>query len=435
MSQRTFTLKYGKADVSFEVPARQLLCEVTGRNRPALENLRQTYLDALDHPVDSAPLRDMLTPGGTVAITVSDITRGWQKNADTLPFLLDYLNTAGVADDKITIIIAVGAYRRNTPAEFVELCGPEVCHRVRVVNHDAWDEKNMVSLGRTSRGTAVAVSRIAMEADTLILTGGVIYHYMVGYGGGRKSVMPGVCSNRTIQTCHLWSLEPERGSGRSKLAQSGLTEGNPAHEDMMECASLARPDFIVNVVPNLDGRLCAVFAGNWVSAWLKATRLVDQMYGVEIPGKADIVIATAGGYPKDINLYQTTKTMDNAVHAAAPGGISVILSECPDIREPLEYFKWFDHPTIEAHDHALRANYTIAGWCALITREYCRKSPTIMLTRPENAELARRAGLIPAATIDEALTTAFAMCAKKSPTITVMPQGANTLPRMQGRTT
>jgi nickel-dependent lactate racemase len=433
VAARTFNLTYGRSEVSFEIPARQLLCEVVGRNRPALANLKQAYLDALDHPVDSAPLREMVVPGGTVAITVSDITRGWQKNADTLPFLLDYLNEAGVSDDKITLVIAVGAHRRNTPAEFVELCGEEVCHRVRVVNHDAWDEANRVPLGRTSRGTPVEVSRIAMEADTLILTGGVIYHYMVGYGGGRKSLMPGVCSNRTIQACHLWSLEPQPGGGRSRLAQSGITEGNPAHEDMMECAALARPDFIVNVVPNLDGRLCAVFAGNWVSAWLKATRLVDEMYGVEIPEKADIVIATAGGYPKDINLYQTTKTMDNAVHAAAAGGISVILSECPDIREPIEYFKWFDHPSIESHDLALRSDYTIAGWCALITREYCRASPTIMLTRPENADLARRAGLIPAATIDEALKRAYAMSGRPHPTITVMPQGANTLPLTRGR--
>jgi nickel-dependent lactate racemase len=432
MTKRTLRLSYGKGGVSFDLPAAHLLCEVKGCNHPPLENLREAYLAALDHPVDSAPLREMVTPGGTVAITVSDITRGWQKNAETLPFLLDYLNAAGVDDEKITLIIAVGAHRQNTADEFAELCGPEVCHRVRVVNHDAWDERNMVPLGRTSRGTPVEVSRIGMEADTLILTGGVIYHYMVGYGGGRKSIMPGICSNRTIQTCHLWSMEPEPGGGRSRLSQSGITDGNPSHEDMMECASLAKPDFIVNVVPNLDGRLCAVFAGNWVSAWRRATRRVDEIYGAEIPDRADIVIASAGGYPKDINLYQTTKTMDNAVQAAKAGGISIILSECPDIREPMEYFQWFDHPTLEAHDHALRANYTIAGWCALITREYCRESPTIMLTRPENAELARKAGLIPAATMAGALQTAYDMCGRKNPSITVMPQGANTLPRMRG---
>lgn len=432
MKKRTFTLRYGKGNVTFEIPEQQVLYELLGCNRPPAEDLRAAYSTALDHPVDSAPLREMVRPGDTVAVTVSDITRGWQRNSETIPFLLDCLNQAGVPDGKVTIIIAVGAHRKNTPEEFVELCGPEVCHRVRVVNHDALDGTNAVFLGRTSRGTPVEASRIALEADKLILTGGVIYHYMVGYGGGRKSVMPGICSNTTIQACHLWSMEPELGAGRSKLAQSKMTDGNPAHEDMMECASLVKPDFIVNVVPNLDGQICGIFAGNWVSAWLRATQMVDAIYGVEIQEKADIVIATAGGYPKDINLYQTTKTMDNAVHAAKDGGVSVILSECPDISEPLEYFRWFDYPTIEEHDRALRAGYTIAGWCALITREYCRQSPTIMLTRTGNADLARRAGLIPAASIDEALKKAYELCGKKDPSVAVLPNGANTLPCLAG---
>jgi nickel-dependent lactate racemase len=425
---RKFSLKYGKGEVSFEIPADRLLYELAGRNRPAIGDLRAAYLRALDDPVDSAPLREVVRPGDRVVITVSDITRGWQKNADTLPLLLDYLNASGVNDEKVTVIIAVGAHRKNTPVEFVELCSRQVCHRVRVVNHDAWDRDNMVHVGRTRRGTPVEVNRLAVEADKLITTGGVVYHYMVGYGGGRKSIMPGICSNTTIQACHLFSLEPEIGAGRSRLAQSKMTDGNPAHEDMMECAALAKPDFMVNVVPNLDGEICGIFAGNWASAWRKATRLVDEMYGVAIGEKADIVIASAGGYPRDINLYQTTKTMDNAVQAVVPGGVSVILSECPDIREPMEYFKWFDHPTIEAHDRALRAKYTIAGWCALITREYCRTSPTVMLTRPENADLARRAGLVPAAGIAEALDAAYRLCGRQKPSITVMPQGANTLP-------
>jgi lactate racemase len=432
MSLRTFNLKYGKGSVSFQVPADRLLHELLGCNQPPVADLHAAYTHALDHPIDSAPLREVVRPGETVAITVSDITRGWQRNAETLPILLDGLNQAGVPDDKVTVIIAVGAHRKNTPAEFIELCGPQVCHRVRVVNHDAWDAANAVFLGRTSRNTPVEASHLALKADKLILTGGVIYHYMVGYGGGRKSVMPGICSNTTIQACHLWSMEPQAGAGRSRLAQSKMTDGNPAHEDMMECASLVRPDFIVNVVPNLEGDICGIFAGNWVSAWRRATRMVDAIYGVEIQEKADIVIATAGGYPKDINLYQTTKTMDNAVHAVKDGGVSVILSECPDIREPLEYFRWFDYPTIAEHDRALRNNYTIAGWCALITREYCRQSPTIMLTRPDNAELARRAGLIPAATIDEALKLAYGRCGKQAPSITVLPNGANTLPLMAG---
>ena len=428
MRKRKFRFKYGKGEVDFEIPENQMLYELVGTNRPPLSNLGEAYVLALDHPIDSAPLREIVKPGDNVVITVSDITRGWQKNAETLPFLLDYLNKAGVSEEDVTIIIAVGAHRQNTPEEFIELCGQEVCHRVRVVNHNAWDDDSTVYLGKTSRNTPVSINRLAVEADRLILTGGVIYHFMVGYGGGRKSIMPGICSNETIQRCHMWSLDQEVGGGRSHLAQSKLTEGNPSHEDMMECASLAKPDFIVNVVPNLDGDICGIFAGNWVSAWLKATRLVDEIFGVEIEAEADVVIATAGGYPKDINLYQTTKTMDNAARASKAGGVSVILSECPDITEPMEYFGWFDHPTFEDLERALRDNYTIAGWAALVTLEFCRKSPVVLLTRPENAELARKAGLHPAATIEEALKVAYDMCGKADPTITVMPQGANTLP-------
>lgn len=120
--------------------------------------------------------------------------------------------------------------------------------------------------------------------------------------------------------------------------------------------------------------------------------------------------------------------MDTAAHAARAGDVSVILSECPDIREPLEYFRWFDYPTIEEYDRALRADYTLAGWCVLITREYCRQSLPIMFTRPDNAPLARKAGLIPATTIDEAMKMAYDMCGKRDPSMTVMPNGANTLP-------
>ena len=428
MKKRKFKFKYGKGEVDFEIPENQLLYELVGRNRPRISNLGEAYLTALDHPIDSPPLRDIVKPGDSVVITVSDITRGWQKNYDSLPFLLDYLNKAGVSDENVTIIIAVGAHRQNTPEEFIELCGPKICHRVRVVNHNAWDDDNMVYLGKTSRDTPVSINRLAVEADKLILTGGVIYHYMVGYGGGRKSIMPGISSNETIQTCHMWSLEPGVGGGRSRLAESKLTHGNPSHEDMMECASLAKPDFIVNVVPNLDGDICGIFTGNWTSAWLEATRLVDEIFGVKIEADADIVVATAEGYPKDINLYQTTKTMDNAAHAVKAGGVSVILSECMDISEPKEYFGSFDKPTFEALDMALREDYTIAGWAALVTLEFCRKSSVVMLTRPENRDLARKAGLYPAATIDEALELAYDMCGKDDPKITVMPQGANTFP-------
>jgi nickel-dependent lactate racemase len=345
MKNKDFILKIGKGSTTFSIPEDQLLYELVGRNRKPPEDLAAAYRNALGHPIDSPPLNQIVKAGETVAITVSDITRGWQRNDLTLPILIDYLNDAGISDDDITVIIAVGAHRQNTTEEFVELCSEAVCHRVRVLNNNAWDTENMVYYGKTSRGTEVSLNRVVAEADRVILTGGVIYHYMVGYGGGRKSILPGVSSLKTIQQSHMWAMAATVGNGSNPLAANMKTAGNPAHEDMMEAAAFLKPDFIVNVVPNLDGDIAGIFAGNWISAWQAATRMVDDIFGVTIREQADIVIASAGGYPKDINLYQSQKTIDNAVYAMKPGGVVILLAECPDIKEPSEFFDWFNHPT------------------------------------------------------------------------------------------
>lgn len=433
MTEKHFTLRYGKGEVGFAIPEAQLLYELVGRDRKAPADLAAAYRHAMAHPIDSPPLKELVRSGATVAITVSDITRGWQRNDLTLPILIDGLNEAGVADDDITVIIAVGAHRQNTRDEFIELCSPQVCHRVRVVNHNAWETENMVHLGRTSRGTEVSVNRLVAEADRVILTGGVIYHYMVGYGGGRKSIMPGVSSLRTIQQSHMWAMQREVGAGSSPLAANKMTKGNPAHEDMMEVAAFVKPDFIVNVVPNLDGDIAGIFAGNWISAWLEATRMVDDIFGVEIHEQADIVIASAGGHPKDINLYQSQKTIDNAVYAMKPGGAAIILAECVDITDPREFFDWFSYPGYLEMEKAVRANFLISGWVAVRQLEYCRRGTMILLTRQENLELARRAGVVAVSTMDDALRLAYEHCGTDGPTITIMPQGANTFPMLVGK--
>ncbi len=291
---------------------------------------------------------------------MSDITRGWQRNDLLMPTLLDYLNDAGISDDDITIAIAVGAHRFNTPEEFVELCSEEVCHRVKVVNHDCYDYDKMDYYGKTSRGTEVWLNGLIRAHDRLITTGSVIHLYTVGYGGGRKSVMPGLSSLKTIQQCHLWALSPTIGGGTNPLTNNGLTIGNPAHDDMMEVAAFSPPDFIINTVPNFDGDVCAVFTGNWVSAWWDAVALAKDMYGVDIEEQADIVIATAGGYPKDINLYQSQKTIHNAVAAMKPGGAAVVMAECPLFDDPPELIDWFKHPTYLEMEKAVRANFLMS---------------------------------------------------------------------------
>jgi nickel-dependent lactate racemase len=428
MALRDFQLKYGKGMVSFKIPQEEILYELQGKNYPALANLQKAYRQALDHPIDSPPLREIVRPGEKIVVTISDITRGWQRNDQVLPVLIETLNEAGIPDANITILIVVGAHRLNTEGEFVELCGKEICHRIRVLNHDCWDTPNMVYLGKTSRGTEVSVNRLAVEADRLILTGGVIYHYMAGYGGGRKSVLPGLSSIKTIRQNHLWALGPTLGSGSNPRAESGRTRGNEVHEDMMEIAGFVKPDFIINTVPNLEGQIAGVFAGNWVSAWLDSVKLVNEIFGVEIEEEADIVIATAGGYPKDINLYQTGKTMDNAYYAMKKGGAAIILSECPDILEPREFSQWLEYPTTLDLEKALRANFTIAGWVALKEQECNDKGPFILVTKKENYELLKQTKFTVVDSIEAALRIAGEKCGSRNPKFTIMPQGANTFP-------
>lgn len=427
---KRISLPYGKGEVSFAIPENQFFCEVWGNECPGVKGLEQEYRHALEHPLDSPPLSQLIKPGETVVILVADITRTWQRNAETLPFLLEALNELGVPDHKITIIIAVGGHRANTEPEFREICGKATCQRIRVINHDASDEMNMVYLGRTSRGTEVSVNKIAMEADRLIMTGGVVYHIMVGYGGGRKMILPGISSIKTIRQSHLWSLGPNLGDGTNPIATSGITRGNPTHDDMMDVCSFVKPHFVVNIVPNMAGEIVGIFAGNWVSAWLEATRLVDCIFTAEIEDQADIVIGSAGGYPRDINLYQTVKLMANCYEASKESGVSILLSECQDISEPIEFFQWFDYPNLLEMERALRKEFTIAGWAAFRVIEFCRKK-MILLTRKDNAPFVEKTKLIPAYTIDEALTRAYDLCGKKDPRIMIMPQGATVLPRLK----
>ena len=430
MPHKKFSLKYGKKEVAFDIPEQALLYELTGWNRPACEKLPEAYRHALDHPIDSPPLREILKPNDKVVIIVSDITRAWQRNDLTLPILLDYLNQAGLADSQITIVIGVGAHRLNSEEEFAELCSEEVCKRVGIVNHDAYDSANMVELGTTSRGTQVAVNRMVAEADRVILTGGVIYHYMAGFGGGRKSILPGVSSLKTIQQNHLRCLTDKVGGGTNPSTASGITTGNSMHEDMIGTAAFVKPGFLVNVVPNIEGEITEIFAGNWVSAWQQACQMVERIFGVPIEAKADIVVASAGGYPKDINLYQSQKTIDNAVYAMQPGGVAVILAQCPLISDPPEFFDWFRYPDIPTLEAAARDNFLISSWLAIRQMEYKNQGTIILLTEKENMDMARRAHVEPVSTISAALELAYQKCDTPTPQITVMPQGANTSPIM-----
>ncbi|QDR82426.1 nickel-dependent lactate racemase [Sporomusa termitida] len=428
MAETVFEFGYGNSKLQVSLPAEKIINNVLGKPCPAIVDVPAAVRAALRNPIGTPPLKEVVKPGDKVAVVVSDITRAWVNFDQFLPVLLDELNDAGVPDQNIFIIIAPGAHRLNTQAEFVVLCGEKVCHRVAVYNHDCHKQEELVYTGKTKGGVDCYINKRVAGADKMILTGGIVHHLMAGFGGGRKAILPGISGFKTIQGNHLFCMNKEVGKGLNPNCIAGKLEENEMNEDMIEQAALARPDFLLNAVFTPENKFARFVAGHWYEAWLAGTKMVDEIYGIPITAQADLVVSSAGGFPKDINLYQGVKTIDNAYMAAKPGGVVICCLELPDITEPAEFSDWFKYPTMLEHEMALRANFTIPGFLAYRLLDIARQLSLIIVTRQENAGFISKAGMIPATTVAEALALAKEKLGRDDYTITVMAAAANTVP-------
>ena len=432
MSEKVFKFGFGGDTVTVALPAAQVIHEIEGRPAQPIEDVTAAINDALRRPIGAPPLRQIVKPGETVAIVASDITRSWARADIFLPVLLDELNEAGIPDKDIFLVVALGAHRPHTAAENEAVYGSEVCKRVRIFQHDAGNQAELVYCGVTSRGVETWINKKVKEADRVIITGGIVYHLMAGFGAGRKAIMPGVSGYDTIQANHRFCLSPVVGGGINPHCMSGRTAGNEMHEDQMEITALVEPDFLLNVVFTPEGRFAGIFAGHWQTAWEAGCNMVEQIYGIPITAQADLVIASAGGFPKDINLYQGAKSIDNAYLATRPGGVAICFLECRDIAEPAEFSEWFRYDSALDMELALRAGFTVPGFIALRCSGIAADISLIIVTKPENADFIRKTGMIPACSAEEALRIAKEKIGWNDFTITVMPHAANTVPLLSG---
>ena len=322
--------------------------------------------EALAAPIGSRRLREIVQPGESVAIIVNDITRLTRTDLMLEP-LFEELAQAGVADDDVFIMFALGIHRRQTEAERRQIVGDAIYNRVRTYDHDCRDAAGLVHIGRTSFGNEVWINRRVWEADRIILTGEIIYHLIAGYSGGRKSLVPGVAGFETTTFNHRMIFHP--GS------RSGLLDGNPAHEDLLQACRLGRPDFLLNVVLRPDGALARAVAGHYDEAHRAGCRAVDEILSIDINEPYDLLIASAGGHPVDIDLRQAHKGLENACLALKPGGSIVFFAECPDgagIRSFEDYINRYDDD--RAMRAALEREFVVGGhkayWVARLGRLY-----------------------------------------------------------------
>ena len=385
---------------------------------------------ALDHPVDSAPLKELVKAGDKVSILISDVTPRWQSPETYIPVLIAELESAGIRDEDMLIISATGTHRRQTPEEHMGLVTKEVYERIELVDHVCTDEENLSYVGTTSRGTPVWLDKRALACDKIILTGGVVYHFMAGFGGGRKSILPGIAGRETIMKNHNLALNPGLGNGSNPQVRSAnMNATNPVHADMMEACSMVSPTFLVNVVVNDDQQVIAAFAGNWITAHRAACDLVDRMYGVPAKEKTPLVIASAGGFPKDLNFYQTIKTLSNALEVVEEGGTIILVTRSQegfgngDTQRQIAVFA-----TMVEREKDLRENFSIGAFIGYLFAESAEKYHMIVVTGMEQADFGT-SKIHVVKTLDQALALSRELNGGKDLRATLMPHGANTLPK------
>ncbi|WP_371366192.1 Lactate racemase [Sporomusa rhizae] len=427
-----FNLGYGTGEINLKLPKKQILHVIEGNHVEPLTDIPAAVKTALANPIGSPRLNQIVNKDDKVCIIVSDITRAWVRNDLFLPPLIDELNACGVPDSNITLVVALGAHRHHTPQENLSTYGQEVVNRVAIEQSCALDTDNFVKIGTTSHGVDTCIHKTVAQSDKVILTGGIVYHLMAGFGGGRKSIMPGVSGYGSIQGNHRFCLHDIVGQGISADCVSGKLCGNMMNENMTEMAAMVKPAFLLNAVITPEGQFAKFVAGHWQEAWLEGCHAVEEIFGVPITAKADLVIGSAGGFPKDINLYQGSKTIDNAFMAAKEGGVVIVLLECRDIKEPPDFSGWFDFVSLHERELKLREGFTVPGFIALKCGLISKQVSLIIVTLPENKDFVEKAGLIPAASLEEAMAIAEQKLGRKDYSVTIMPHAANTVPVMKG---
>lgn len=413
-----FKLGFGKQQISFDINPDNLL-GVLKPNEVEVELTGEAEVRrALSAPIGSAPLSQLVKAGEKVAIITSDITRPMPSKI-VLPPLLEELYAAGVKAEDITVVFALGSHRKHTEDEMKYLLGEEVYKQVSCIDLDVND---CVHLGTTSRGTPVDIFRPVAEADRRICLGNIEYHYFAGYSGGAKAIMPGVSTRDAIQSNHSMMVLDE--------AKAGAIETNPLRQDIDEVAKFVPIDFILNVVLDEKKNIIKAVAGHYIEAHREGCRFLDSLYKVKIREKADIVIVSAGGYPKDINLYQAQKALDNSKHAVKDGGIVILVASCKEGLGEHVFERWMT--TSESAGQMIekiQRHFELGGHKAAAIAMVLKKA-RVMLVSDLDDDFVRSIFLEPYKDIKQAIDEAI-KAAGNNAKIIVMPYGGSTLPCLE----
>jgi nickel-dependent lactate racemase len=416
-------IAYGNEKIAVNLKSINLSPDPSGIREITIQEQNKAIDHALRHPLSGYGLAGwLIKPDDKLTVIISDITR----NCGTHIFLKQIINNLeclGVTPDRLIILVANGNHRRCDENELRQLVGPAVFAKYRVENHNS--DANLVDVGITPSGNRILLNKQVVEADKVLITGNITYHNFAGFSGGRKSILPGVSGRETILYNHRLMLDCDRMHNCCRL---GVIEGNPVHNDMVDAVKLLDPArsklYCFNVVTNMHGQIIAAFCGRLAEVFAAGIGAVKEKYKIGAPGKGDLVLCSAGGYPYDINFYQAFKSLYAGSKITADGGALYIVAECRDgLGESYEKFRfWFSRsqPEIIAE---LARNFDVVGQIAYWTKHAINHHQVWLATDPKNLEEFRSLG-IPAIGKEEMLSAlTAALSAGTNPVVYTIPYG------------
>lgn len=406
---------YGKTEQIVNVPDKNLLGVLVSNEMEHKRLGVEAVEYALQNPIGAAALRSLVKAGQKIAIIASDISRP-VPSYDILPSILEELFSAGCKAEDITVVFALGSHRNHTEEEMRRLAGDKVFDTVRCVDSDPND---CIHMGTTDKGTPVDITRVVAEADFKICTGNIEFHYFAGYSGGAKAIMPGVSTPSAIQANHRMMVE--------ESACAGKLEGNPIRQDIEQAGDICGIDYIVNVVLDEHKHIVYAVAGDVTKAHRDGCAYLDKMYSKKIPERADIVLVSQGGAPKDANLYQVQKALDNAKHAVKKGGTIILMGACNEGLGSKTFESWLlSAATAESMIDRIHKQFQLGGHKAAAIAMVLQNASIDLISEMDD-DFVRSIFLNPKPSAQKALDDAFEKYGDNA-TVIAMPFGGATLP-------
>lgn len=313
-----FFPKYGNSSLKFSISSTVDVYPVLLPTSPAYTDSRVLVERALQNPMSPFVL-PASTASVQVGIAINDKTRPVPQEV-LLPSLLNYLQNAGFSAENITFFIATGTHSPMNPAEFPLILPREIIKNYRIISHDCDDTSNLVYLGTTTAGTRVLVNTAFYTCGLKILIGNIEPHHFMGFSGGNKTAAIGLTGRETITANHKYLMSDD--------ARAGKFEGNPCRQDVEEIGCMIGADMALNVILSPQREILFCLFGSPVDVIRAGYPLSLHHCQVEVPTAFNLTIASCGGYPKDINLYQAQKALSNAVSITKPGGDILLFAEC-----------------------------------------------------------------------------------------------------------